>query len=177
MTGEAGKKKRVVISVIIMIVAVLLLCLALFVIPRHTTPEYAVASYDDLAEKVRGLCSLPPKEAIPDGDNSYLVYLKSRFSNKVVGYLVSFTPQDGCAKRITVSCKSLSELPENSGSILPTETCGEVGIWVNKEHLCFILDECRYDIHGITASESFLKTARELAGSIIDAGLGPPEGE
>ncbi len=170
MNDAAGKKKRAVVFVVILIVAVLLLCVALTMIPQHTTPEYAVETYDELAEKVRGLCSLPEKSMLAGTDLSCIVYVRSRFSNKVVGYLVSFTPQDGCAKRITVSCKLLSELPEGSGSIPTTETSGEVGIWVNKEHLCFILDDCRYDIHGVTASESFLQTARGLAGSIIDAG-------
>ena len=170
MSGAAGKKKRVAVTVVIVIAALLLLCVAPAVIPRHTTPDHAVETYDELAEKVRGLCVLPPKEAMPDGDSGYVVYLKSRSSNKAVGYLVSFAPPDGCAKTVTVSCKSLRVLPEDSRSIRPTETCGEVGLWVGKDHLCFLLDDCRYDIHGVTASESFLQTARELAGSIIDAG-------
>ena len=170
MTDAAGKKKRVVVSAVILIVALLLLYAALTMIPRHTTPEYAVETYDELAEKVRGLCSLPEKAMLTGTDLRCVVYVRSRFSNKPVGYLVSFTPQDGCAERITVSCKLLSVLPEDSGSFRPTETSGKVGMQVNKEHLCFILDDCRYDIHGMTASESFLQTARELAGSIIDAG-------
>ena len=170
MTGAAGKKRRVFVSAVILIAALLLLCVALTVIPRHTTPEYAVEAYAELAEKVHGLCILPEKAMLAGTDLSCTVYVRSRFSNKAVGYLVSFTPQDGCAKRITVSCKLLSELSEDSTSIQPTETCGEVGMWVSKNHLCFILEDCRYDIHGMTASESFLQTARELAGSIIDAG-------
>ena len=51
MTGAAGKKRRVFVSAVILIAALLLLCVALTVIPRHTTPEYAVEAYDELAEK------------------------------------------------------------------------------------------------------------------------------
>ena len=47
---------RRVISTVILLAAALLLCLALILMPRHITPEYAVASYDALANKLRGLC-------------------------------------------------------------------------------------------------------------------------
>ena len=53
---------RRVISTVILLAAALLLCLALILMPRHITPEYAVASYDALANKLRGLCVLPPKK-------------------------------------------------------------------------------------------------------------------
>ena len=49
MNDAAGKKKRAVVFVVILIVAVLLLCVALTMIPQHTTPEYAVETYDELA--------------------------------------------------------------------------------------------------------------------------------
>ena len=160
---------RRVISAVLLLAAALLLCLALFLIPRHTAPEYAAASYDDLANKVRDLCVLPPKEAIPSGDSSYVVYLKSRFSNKAVGYLVSFAPPDGCAKWITVSCKLLSELPKDHRSITPTESYGEVDLAVRQEHLAFILNGVLYDIHGIDATDKFSQRAGEIARSIIDA--------
>ena len=169
MSGAAGKKKRVAVTVVIVIAALLLLCVALAVIPRHTTPDHAVETYDELAEKVRGLCELPPKEAIPDRDCSYVVYLKSRFSNKAVGYLVSFAPPDGCAKTVTVSCKLLRELPKDHRSITPTESYGEVDLAVRQEHLAFILNGVLYDIHGIDATDKFSQRAGEIARSIIDA--------
>ena len=170
MTDAAGKKKRVVVSAVILIIALLLLCIVLTMIPRHTTPEYAAASYEELEEKVRGCCFLPEKELLPDTGCHYYVYLKSRFSDRVVGYLLSYFPPDGCAKTVSVTCKALTERPEGYGSITPTETCGEVGLAVSKDFLCFVLDGCRYDIHGAGASEEFLQTARALAQSIIVAG-------
>ncbi len=149
---------------------VLLIGFAVLLIPRHTTPEYAVETYDELAEKMRGLCSLPEKAMLPDTGCTYYVYLKSRFSDRAVGYLLSYSPPDGCAKTISVTCKALTERPEGYGSITPTETCGEVGLAVSKDFLCFVLDGCRYDIHGAGAAEGFLETARALARSIIFTG-------
>lgn len=149
---------------------VLLIGFAVLLIPRHTAPEYAAASYEELAKKVRGCCFLPEKEMLPDTGCNYYVYLKSRFSDRAVGYLLSYFPPDGCAKTVSVTCKALTERPEGYGSITPTETCGEVGLAVSKDFLCFVLDGCRYDIHGTGASEGFLQTARTLARSIIDAG-------
>ena len=73
-----------------LLAGILLVCLALLLIPMHPSPEYAVANYDELAKIVNGYCRLPEKDALPDTDCSCFVYLKSRFSNKAVGYLLGF---------------------------------------------------------------------------------------
>ncbi len=152
-----------------LLAGILLVCLALLLIPMHPSPEYAVANYDELAKIVNGYCRLPEKDALPDTGCSCFVYLKSRFSNKAVGYLLGFPPSDGCAKSMTVTCKALSELPEGQRSITPTETWGEIGMAAAPDHLAFILEGCRYDIHGVGAADGFLQTARSLAQSIIGA--------
>ncbi len=153
----------------ILLAGVALLCLAFLLSPLHTTPEYTVADYDELARIVSGRCILPEKDALPDAGCSCLVYIRSRFSNEVVGYLLGFTPSNGCAKSVTVSCKALGALPEGQRSITPSEACGEVGLAAGREHLCFILEGCRYDIHGVDAADGFVQTARSLAQSIIGA--------
>ena len=163
------QRKRIIFG-FSFLACVLLIGFAVLLIPRHTAPEYAVETYDELAEKVRGCCFLPEKELLPDTGCHYYVYLKSRFSDRAVGYLLSYPPPDGCAKTVSITCKDLSERPEGYGSITPTEACGEVGLAVRKHFLCFVLDGCRYDIHGAGASEEFLQTARALARSIIFTG-------
>ncbi len=163
------RKKRLIFC-FSFLACVILIGFAILLIPRHTTPEYVVASYDELAKKVRGSCFLPEKEMLPDTGCNYYVYLKSRFSDRAVGYLLSYSPPDGCAKSVSITCKALTERPEEYGSITPTESYGEVGLAVREDFLCFVLDGCRYDIHGAEASEGFLQTARALARNIIDIG-------
>ncbi len=158
-----------IVCIAVLIAGIVLICLALLLIPLHTTPEYTVANYGELARIVNGRCILPEEEALPDTGCSCVVYVRSRFSNVVVGYLLGFTPSNGCAGSITVSCKALVELPESQRSITPSEACGEVGLAVKRDHLCFILKSCRYDIHGVDAADGFVHTARSLAQSIIDA--------
>ena len=153
----------------VLLAGILLICLAFLLIPLHTTPEYAVANYGELAKTVNGRCILPETEALPDTGCSCVVYVRSRFSNEVVGYLLGFTPSNGCARSVSVSCKALSELPEDQRSITPSETSGEVGLAAGRDHLCFILEGCRYDIHGVDAADGFVHTARNLAQSIIGA--------
>ncbi len=159
-----------IVCIAVLIAGIVLICLALLLIPLHTTPEYTVANYGELARIVNGRCILPEEEALPDTGCSFIVYVKSRFSNAVVGYLLSFTPSNGCARSVTVSCKALGELPEDQRSITPSEACGEVGLAVKRDHLFFILESCRYDIHGVDAEDGFADTARSLAQSIIGAG-------
>ena len=163
------RKKRRILG-FSLLACVLLIGLAVLLIPRRPAPEYAAASYEELAEKVRGCCFLPEKEMLPDTGSHYLVYLKSRFSHRAVGYLLSYSPPDGCAERISITCKALEERPEGYGSITATEAWGEVGLAVKEDFLCFVLNGCRYDIHGDGASEGFPQTARALARSIIHAG-------
>ena len=166
---SVSRSPRRIVRIASLLAGILLVCLALLLLPRHPSPDYAVANYDELAKKVNGRCRLPEKDALPDTGCSCFVYLKSRFSNKAVGYLLGFPPSDGCAKSMTVTCKVLGELPEDQRSITPTETCGEIGMAAAPDHLAFILDGCRYDIHGVGAADGFLQTARSFAQSIIGA--------
>ena len=158
-----------IVCIAVLIVGIVLICLALLLIPLHTTPEYAAANYGELANMVKGRCILPEEEALPDTGCSCVVYVKSRFSNAVVGYLLGFTPSNGCARSVTVSCKALDELPEGQRSITPSEAWGGVGLAVKRDHLFFILESCRYDIHGVDAADGFVDMARSLAQSIIGA--------
>lgn len=153
-------KKVVLISaVMIGVFAVFLLLLLFIPIPLYPSPEHDVASYEELIKEIDGLCIAPEKNVFNSDESHYTVYLESRFSNKVVGYLISF-PAIGEAG---VESKATTMLPDESKEITPTAFYEGVGLEVGENYICFVLNGFLYNING-----SFKEEALSIAQNIID---------
>lgn len=62
----------------------------------------------------------------------------------------------------------LSELPEESRVINTTNTYRNIDFDVDSNHISFLLNGYRYDIHQVGKDESFTKMANKIAKSIVD---------
>ena len=164
MTKSTNKKIVLVSAVVIGIIAVLLLLLRFIPIPIYPSPEHSVGSYEELADEIAGLCIIPEKNTFNYDESQYTVYLESRFSDKAIGYLISFPAEGEAASSISVESKAINELPDGSKEIAPTTFYKGVGLEAYENHICFILNDFRYDIHG-----SFEEAALPIAQNIIDA--------
>lgn len=165
---RCSKKSWLFFTIVILIV-VAVLVVALLSIPRHPSPEYSVNTYEDLSEEINGLCFLPTKEVLPNIGVKYTVYLESRFSNKIVGYIMSFNSTENGSEELTVSCKSIDVLQNESLQMTPTLSYNEVELFEDRNHIYFILDGFRYDIHGSVVTDAFSQEATVIAKNIIDA--------
>ena len=125
-------------------------------------------SHDDLADRLDGLCVLPNKDTYYNAGSSYTVLLKSRFSNIAIGYLIDAPSTAGKANAITIGCEALSALPEESRVVNSTDSYRNIGLDVDSNHISFLLDGYRYDIHHVGGEELFAQTANEIAKSIVD---------
>ena len=161
------KSSRLIRTVCILVAVAVLICIALM-LPRYPSPEYSVSSYDELSGKIGRLCLLPEKDALPDTDGTYTVYVKARNSGKAVGYLISFSPAENFGESLSISCKSLTALPEEWDGISPTESYGGTELSVTKDHTAFILNGFLYDIHGTKVTDAFSGYAMTIAQDIID---------
>lgn len=167
MEKNSTIKKVAVVSVVVIGVFAVLLLLQCF-IPIYPSPEHDVGSYEELMNEIDGLCVLPEKNVFNNDESKYTVYLESRFSNKAIGYMISFPAADEAAYSISVECKATNELPDESKKIIPTTFCDGVELEVDKNHICFILNDFRYDIHGINSDDSFEQAALSIVQNMID---------
>ena len=157
-------KKVVLISaVMIGVFAVLLLLLLFIPIPIYPSPEHDVASYEELIKETDGLCIAPEKNVFNSDESHYTVYLESRFSNKVTGYLISFPAIGEAGSSVSVESKAATMLPDESKEITPTAFYEGVGLEVGENHICFILNGFLYNINGSVEEE-----ALSIAQNIID---------
>ena len=164
MAKIAVKKAALVSATVIGVFAVLLLLLHFIPIPIYPSPEHDVGSYEELTDEIAGLCIIPDKNMFSYDESQYTVYLESRFSNKAIGYLISFPAEVEAASSISVESKAINEFPDESKEIAPTAFYKGVGLETYENHICFILNDFRYDIHG-----SFEEMALSIAQNIIDA--------
>ena len=72
-------KKSWLFFTIVILIVIAVLAVAMLSFPMHPSPEYSVNTYEDLSEEIKGLCSLPSKEVLPNIEVKYTVYLESRF--------------------------------------------------------------------------------------------------
>ena len=133
-----------------------------------TSPEFSVDTYAELSEEVSDLCCLPEENVLPDVKGTFTVYLTSRFTNELAGYLMSFRSAEHYAEEFTVECKSENILPDELLQITPTFNYGGVSLSVDEDHICFLVDGLRYDIHGVNIADSFSQQAMTVAQNIID---------
>jgi len=68
-----------------------------------------------------------------------------------------------------VSCKSIDVLQNESLQMTPTSSYNEVGLFEDRNHIYFMLDGFRYDIHGSGVTDTFSQKAATIAKNIIDA--------
>lgn len=162
-------KKSWLIFTFVILIVVAVLAVAMLPFPKHPSPEYSVSTYEDLSEEINGLCFLPAKEVLPNIEVKYTVYLESRFSNKIAGYIMSFNSIENGTEELTISCKSIDVLQNESLQMTPTLSYNEVELFEDRNHIYFILDGFRYDIHGSVATDTFAQEATVIAKNIIDA--------
>lgn len=153
-------------------IILLLICGTLIVIfklvPRHHSPEYSVENYETLSRLTKGLCILPDKTLLSCEECHFVVYLRSRFTNTIVGYLIGCELNEEYAKEITLACKSIAFLPDEAHRINPTTEYQSIALAVDHDHLSFIMDSYRYDIHGTEVADGFQQVAILIAQSIIE---------
>ena len=162
-------KKSWLFFTIVILIVIAVLAVAMLSFPMHPSPEYSVNTYEDLSEEIKGLCSLPSKEVLPNIEVKYTVYLESRFSNKKAGYIMSFNSTETGTEELTISCKSIDVLQNESLQMTPTLSYNEVKLFEDRNHIYFILDGFRYDIHGSVVTDTFAQDATLIVKSIIDA--------
>ena len=168
MAKSAIKKVALISAIVIGVLAVLLLLLRFIPIPIYPSPEHDVDSYEELMDEIDGLCIIPEKNMFNYDESHYTVYLESRFSNKAIRYLISFPTVGEALSSISVESKATSILPDESKEIIPTTFYSEVGLEVDENYICFILNDFRYDIHGYNINDSFEEEALSIVQNIID---------
>ena len=161
-------RKYVPFALLAVFIGILTLFLAINFSPPHSSPEYSVESHDALVDRLDGLCVLPNKDTYNNSGSSYTVLLKSRYSNIAIGYLIDAPSTAGKANAITIGCKALSALPEESRVVNPTNSYQNVGLDIESNHISFLLNGYRYDIHHVDGDDQFAQTAKAIAESIID---------
>ena len=144
------------------------LLVVIMLVPRHSSPEYNVQNYETLSRLTEGKCILPDKTVLSGERCHFVVYLRSRFSNSVVGYLIGCDLNEEYAKGFSLDCKSIAVLPEEARSIKPTMEYQSIGLAVDYHHLSFVMDNYRYDVHGTETTDGFQQFAILIAQSIID---------
>lgn len=143
--------------------------MVIMLVPQHSSPEYNVQNYETLSRLTEGRCILPDKTLLSCERCHFVVYLRSRFSNSsVVGYLIGCDLNEEYAKGFSVDCKSIAVLPEEARSIKPTMEYQSIGLAVAYNHLSFIMDNYRYDVHGTETTDDFQQFAILIAQNIID---------
>lgn len=166
---KRNKKVILVSASIIGVFAVLLLLLRFIpIIPIYPSPEHDVGSYEELMDEIDGLCIIPEKNMFNYDESHYTVYLESRFSDKAIGYSISFPAEGEAASSISAASKAVNELPDESKKITPSTSYDGVELEVGENHICFILNDFRYDIHGYNINDSFEQAALSIVQNIID---------
>ena len=159
------KNKKLILTVCICLLATIIAVVFLF--PRHPQPEYSVETYEELAEKLDGQCVLPAQDTLPHTDVSYTVYLESRFSNDVVGYIIGYNATKTGTTEMTISCKALKELDEVI-ELTPTATYNSVELEITENSVSFEMSDYRYMIYYDANSEELQQVAILIAENFID---------
>ena len=141
MTKKSTIKVAIVSVIVIGVLAVLLLLLRFIPIPIYPSPEYDVDSYEELMDEIDGLCIIPERNMFNYDESHYTVYLESRFSNKAIGYLISSPTVGEALSSISIESKATSILPDESKEITPTTFYEGVGLEVDENYICFILND------------------------------------
>lgn len=168
MLKKTTLKVALVSVIIIGAFAVFLLLLHFIPIPIYPSPEHNVDSYEELMDEINGLCVVPEKNVFNSDESHYTVYLESRFSNKAIGYLISFPAVGEAVSSISVESKAADILPDESIKITPTTFYDGIGLEADENYICFVLNDFRYDIHGDNINDSFKETAFSIVQNIID---------
>lgn len=75
-------KKSWLFFTIVILIVIAVLAVAMLSFPMHPSPEYSVNTYEDLSEEIKGLCSLPSKEVLPNIEVNILFILNRGFQTK-----------------------------------------------------------------------------------------------
>lgn len=143
------------------------------VIPKYPQPEYTVNHYAELIEIFSDDTQylFPSEGILPSKQGGYTVYLKSRFSHKKTGYIIGFEAQNSEYDVYTISCRLTSSLSDSELQIQPNIEYNGIGLSVTNTHICFELNNCRYDIHLTGATKEFSLKAMLIAQDIIDKSI------
>ncbi|MGD9568666.1 MAG: helix-turn-helix domain-containing protein [Sedimentibacter sp.] len=160
-------------SIATFVSAVILVVFVFNAIPKYPQPEYTVNSYAELIEVFSDdpQYLFPSEDILPSKQGGYTVYLKSRFSHEKTGYIMSFKAREGEYDVYTISCRLTSSLHDSESQIQPNSEYNGIDLSVTDTHICFELNNCRYDIHFTGATKIFSEKALLIAQTIIDKSI------
>lgn len=160
-------------SGITLVSAVIIVVFVFNAIPKYPQPEYTVSNYAELIEMFSDdpQYLFPSEDILPSKQGGYTVYLKSRFSHEKTGYIIGFEAREGEYDVCTISCRLTSSLSDSESQIQPNSEYNGINLSVTDTHICFELNNCRYDIHFTGATKVFSEKALLIAQTIIDKSI------
>ena len=173
MQGKTLMKTVTVIAVAVMIIAVaVFLCFELgWIVAGQTaypSPQYQVDSFADLQEKLISSGKefiLPDAELIGDRGHGFLVKLKDRFREDIVGYGFSVYVSDDKTDVVSINCELIKD---HVPSISATEYYNGIAIQIHDQKLArFIYGDCYFEV-----SCSNAEARSMMIHSVIDNGTG-----
>ena len=170
--GKRNQKKLWLLSGIALTVVILFSVFIINSVPKYAQPEYEVGSYESLFREFSDEMEyiLPLEDQLPGEATSFKVYLKSRFSDEKIGYLVDLAPQAEMYDNCTITSLLVNSHPGSSIEIQSDLEYKGTAIQVSEYEVKFQLGECQYFIQFNPLSDEFVQEVVYLATAIIDLG-------